>query len=130
MRCKGFIILLTSSTWLLNCCAAHCAHALALWHRQVGPNLYSCSLSEEDLDNFFAHSCEPCLRGTILPDYTIELFAARDIAAGESLTIDYEKFEEDLVSKGVDFECKCGAPSCRCVCLMLCCVPVGMEFVG
>ena len=86
---------------------------------QVGPNLYSCSLSEEDLDNFFAHACEPCLDGVVRSDYGIEMYAARDIAAGESLTIDYEKFEEDVVSKGVDFECKCGAPSCRYVLVTL-----------
>ncbi len=80
---------------------------------QVGPNQYSCSLSEHDLDNFFAHSCEPNLNGVIRDDLAIEMFAARDIAPGESLSIDYELFEEDLASKGVDFDCACGATRCR-----------------
>lgn len=80
---------------------------------QVGPDQYTVSLGPSDLDNFFAHSCEPNLRGVIRPDLGIELFARKEIPPGASLTIDYEEFEEDLVSKGVSFSCKCGAPSCR-----------------
>lgn len=80
---------------------------------QVGADLFSCSLSERDLDNFFAHACDPCLTGTTLPDHTILFTAKRDIISGDSLTFDYEQFEEDMVTAGVSFTCVCGAPSCR-----------------
>jgi hypothetical protein len=82
-------------------------------HSQVAPDLHSCSLSTEDLDNFFAHSCDPNLSGYIRADYAVELTSVRDIAAGEALTIDYEMFEDDMAAKGVDFDCKCKAPGCR-----------------
>ena len=77
--------------------------------------LWSCSLSDEDMDNFLNHSCDPTCQGVIREDYAILLYARRDILPGQSITIDYEQFETDLVVQGVDFVCECGAETCRCV---------------
>ena len=62
-------------------------------YRQVSEVLYSCSLSDEDMDNFLNHSCDPTCRGVIRDDFTVLLYARRDIAPGESITVDYEQFE-------------------------------------
>lgn len=80
---------------------------------QVSELLWSCSLSDEDMDNFLNHSCDPTCRAVIREDYTVLLYARREIAPGESITVDYEQFEMDLVNQGVDFMCECGAATCR-----------------
>ena len=66
---------------------------LLCMYRQVSEVLYSCSLSDEDMDNFLNHSCDPTCRGVIRDDFTVLLYARRDIAPGESITVDYEQFE-------------------------------------
>lgn len=50
------------------------------------------------------HACEPTarFRGR-------ELFAARDLAPGEAVTIDYNAHETTMTEP---FECRCGAPGC------------------
>jgi D-alanine-D-alanine ligase-like ATP-grasp enzyme len=40
----------------------------------------------------------------------LDVLAARDIAAGEELTLDYAEL---LDERGADFTCRCGAPRCR-----------------
>ncbi len=94
----------------------HCNQGL-----QVSEVLYSCSLSDEDMDNFLNHSCDPTCSAVIRDDFTVLLYARRDIAAGESITVDYEQFELDLLVQHVDFHCECGATTCRCVDLPLLC---------
>jgi hypothetical protein len=58
---------------------------------------------EEPLRNL-NHACEPSavFRG-------LELFAARDLAPGEAVTIDYNVHETELASP---FDCRCGSPRC------------------
>ena len=81
---------------------------------QVGPDVFSSSFCMEDLDNYLNHSCDPSMTAVIRDDYTIELTASRELAPGDAITIDYEYFEDDLVSQGVNFSCECGAATCRC----------------
>jgi len=51
------------------------------------------------------HACDPSavFRGRTL-------FAARDLKAGEAVTIDYQAHEDVL---STPFECGCGSPKCR-----------------
>ncbi|MCW7538712.1 SET domain-containing protein-lysine N-methyltransferase [Aquabacterium sp. A7-Y] len=53
------------------------------------------------------HSCDP---NTRLDMVAFELWALRDISAGEVLTMDYATTEDVLMRQ---FACRCGAPSCR-----------------
>lgn len=64
-------------------------------------------IGEENIARFINHSCTPNC------DYRIEgcrvfIHAARDIAAGEELTIDYSFSPE-----GEKVPCRCGSPQCR-----------------
>ena len=59
---------------------------------QVGADLWSCPLFENELTNNLTNSATPNLTGTTREDNAIEFFAARDIAAGEALTIDFAKY--------------------------------------
>jgi hypothetical protein len=83
---------------------------------QVAPDLFSSSFSMDDLDNYLNHACDPTTRAVIREDFTIDLYTTRDLVAGDAITIDYELFEDDLISQGVDFKCECGSPLCRWVC--------------
>src|SRR5579883_30948 len=58
------------------------------------------------VDNFINHSCEPNLRY----DRAGNVVTARDIRAGEELSIDYGCF---IVNFDERFECRCGAADCR-----------------
>lgn len=75
--------------------------------------LYSSSLLPSDLDNFLAHSCDPCCRLSVDAELTVRLHALRAVAPEEPLSIDYEVLEEDMVTQGVTFHCCCGAAACR-----------------
>jgi uncharacterized protein len=57
-------------------------------------------------DNFINHSCDPNLRF----DADGNVVAARDIAEGEEVFIDYGCF---IVNFDEPFDCSCGAHSCR-----------------
>jgi len=75
--------------------------------------LYSASLLPSDLDNFLAHSCDPCCQLSVDEELTVRLHALRAVAPEEPLSIDYEVLEEDMVTQGVTFHCRCGAAACR-----------------
>jgi hypothetical protein len=73
---------------------------------QIDEALYMAGAPEPEPGDFVNHSCAPnCgMRGAVL------VVAMRDIAPGEPLTYDY------AMANGSDydeFECACGAPSCR-----------------
>jgi hypothetical protein len=57
-------------------------------------------------DNFVNHSCDPNLRYDVFGN----VVAARDIAKGEEVFIDYGCF---IVNFDEPFECTCGAANCR-----------------
>ncbi|KAJ2342339.1 hypothetical protein IWW50_005927 [Coemansia erecta] len=70
-----------------------------------------------NVSHFFNHSCEPNM--DVYPVYIehrdprlhrLGFFAARDIAAGEELTFDYNPSAEPGAAM---FACACGAPTCR-----------------
>jgi hypothetical protein len=61
--------------------------------------------SESNLGRFINHACEP---NACVVDF-VHVVAARAIAAGEEITIDYALTEEDPFWS---MECRCGAPSC------------------
>ena len=56
---------------------------------------------------FLLHSCDP---NTFLDMRRFELWAMKDVGAGEALTIDYASTEDILFKQ---FPCLCGAPNCR-----------------
>ena len=56
----------------------------------------------------FNHSCEPNL--IFGPNRSLDAVAARAIAKGEELTMDYATMCDNLMPP---FECHCGTPSCR-----------------
>lgn len=81
---------------------------LSQQHRsiQIDDDLFLAGAIDPEPGDFVNHSCEPnCgLRGSVL------VVALRDIEAGEELTYDF------AMSDGSDddeFECHCGADSCR-----------------
>ncbi len=72
---------------------------------QVEEDFYLGGISQDDAD-YFNHSCEPNvgLQGQIV------LVAMRAIAPGEELRFDYAMTDG---SDYDEFECHCGAPTCR-----------------
>lgn len=78
-----------------------------------GPRLFSSSLTEHDLDNFICHSCEPNCEVVVGNDLAVGLVAKRPIAAGESITFDYDTTEDDLRGARGGFACECGTSNCR-----------------
>jgi xanthine dehydrogenase iron-sulfur cluster and FAD-binding subunit A len=54
---------------------------------QVGDNRFSVPLFEDDLSNFLKNSPDANLVATVRDDMAVELFAARDIVAGEALSV-------------------------------------------
>ena len=62
--------------------------------------------AKSNLGRFINHSCEPNAR---VLNY-LHVVAARKIAEGEEVTIDYATTEED---PNWSMECRCGAPHCR-----------------
>lgn len=75
---------------------------------QIDDNFFIVPTSREEIKarGTINHSCEPSCG---FKDQ-IQLFAIRDIKAGEEITLDYA-FCESLYP--MNFECKCGAKSCR-----------------
>jgi SET domain-containing protein len=82
---------------------------------QIGPYLYLVEdiapghdgSEPQYLDNYLNHSCEPnvgFLHGTL------ELYALRDIAAGEELLWDYSS---SMNAPGWSLPCYCGSAGCR-----------------
>ncbi len=73
--------------------------------------------ADEGSDARFAnHSCEPnCVALTV--HARVYLYAARDIPAGDELTLDYQMRSplevEWSVSELAYYACNCGAPGCR-----------------
>lgn len=78
-----------------------------------GPRLFSSSLTDNDLDNFICHSCDPNCEMVLGADLAVGLVATRPIAAGESVTFDYDTTEDDLRGDRGGFACECGAHNCR-----------------
>lgn len=64
-------------------------------------------LYDPHFSGLLLHSCAP---SSVLDMKRLEIFALRDISAGEFLTIDYACTEEVLARQ---FSCECGAPNCR-----------------
>jgi uncharacterized protein len=93
----------------------HAQTTASTYALQVGPDLYIGASGGPD--DYINHSCEPNAgfripaEGPVRPlAPTADLYAIRDIAAGEEVLFDYSTtLDED------DFtmECRCGAPSCR-----------------
>lgn len=73
---------------------------------QIDDHLYLAGAPEPEPADFINHSCEPnCgLTGNVV------LVAMRDIARGEELCYDYATTDG---SDYDEFECACGAPTCR-----------------
>ncbi len=65
---------------------------------------------ESNTARYINHSCDPNVEAEVVDD-RIMIHAARDIEAGEELTIDYgdEYFDEFIRP----FGCMCGTPVCR-----------------
>ncbi|MBI2866443.1 MAG: SET domain-containing protein [Chloroflexi bacterium] len=77
-------------------------HPVQIWHDLfVGPR----APEEVEAVDYMNHSCEPTcgVKGNVI------VVARQDIAPGEELTFDYATTD----TIGLDFECHCGAPSCR-----------------
>ena len=69
-------------------------------------------------DSFMDHSCEPSTHQVYVTEDTYTVFAARDLKAGEELTCDHTKLENQAIGNApslgtAEFRCRCGAPSCR-----------------
>jgi hypothetical protein len=73
---------------------------------QVGEDLWLCSEGDH-LDDRLNHSCDPNV-GFVTG--AAELYALRDIAAGEEVCWDYST---SLSEAGWGLECGCGSASCR-----------------
>ena len=74
---------------------------------QVGPDQYIGASG--GLDDLINHSCEPNA-GFKIDGTTADLYAIRDIAAGEEILFDYSTtLDEDDFTMA----CQCGRPSCR-----------------
>src|SRR3546814_11760482 len=71
---------------------------------QVRPGLH---ISGTHFIGYLSHGCDPNCR---LDMERFELVARRDIAPGETLTVDYAATEDVLFRQ---FACRCAAPTCR-----------------
>lgn len=71
---------------------------------QINPTTH---LYDPYFSGLLLHSCDPNVR---LDMAAFEIWALRDIDAGELLTMDYASTEDILVRQ---FHCRCGAPNCR-----------------
>jgi SET domain-containing protein len=58
---------------------------------------------------FLNHSCEP---NTMFDSENFQIFAIRDIMAGEEITYNYCTTEFDLLAKNEHFSCRCGSKNC------------------
>jgi len=80
---------------------------------EAGSRLFSSSLSENDLDNFLCHSCEPNCGVHVGDDLAVALVALKPIRAGDGVSFDYDSTEDDLREHKGGFACECGATRCR-----------------
>ena len=71
---------------------------------QIRPDLH---LYDPHFCGLFLHACDP---NVFLDMQACEVWAMRDIAAGELVTMDYTQSEDVLHRQ---FHCLCGAPNCR-----------------
>ncbi|HYC04680.1 MAG TPA: SET domain-containing protein-lysine N-methyltransferase [Azospirillaceae bacterium] len=71
---------------------------------QISPDSH---LYDPYFTGFLLHSCDP---NCFLDMARFELWAIKDIAPGEALTMDYASTEDVLFKQ---FPCLCGAPNCR-----------------
>jgi SET domain-containing protein len=74
---------------------------------QIGPDLYIGPSGS--YDDWINHCCEPNC-GMIITGRKAELFAIRDIAAGEQISFDYSTV---MAEEGWEMTCLCGSPACR-----------------
>jgi SET domain-containing protein len=99
-----------ASTWILRFSGPFLHYAETspeTYALQIGPDLYVGASGGPD--DFVNHSCVPNA-GIRIEGTTTDLFAIRDIAAGEEILFDYSTTldEHDFV-----MDCRCGSPSCR-----------------
>lgn len=77
------------------------------------PRLHTLQLTPEkhmydpEFTGVLLHSCDP--NATIIPKKR-EVWARKDIRAGEAVTVDYRTTEDRIVKQ---FPCSCGEPDCR-----------------
>ncbi|AKM31229.1 hypothetical protein AB870_15500 [Pandoraea faecigallinarum] len=64
-------------------------------------------LYDPNFAGMLLHSCSPSV---VLDMHRLDIYALRDIEAGEFLTMDYASTEETLARQ---FRCVCGAEGCR-----------------
>ncbi len=79
-------------------------HGIALHTLQISDRVH---LYDPWFLGMLLHSCSPNVQ---LDMQAFEMWAARDIAAGEWLTMDYASTEDRLFRQ---FPCQCGAAACR-----------------
>ena len=74
---------------------------------QIGTDLYIGASGGPD--DYINHSCQPNA-GLRINGTTVDLYAIRDIAAGEEIFFDYSTTldEDDFI-----MSCRCSSPSCR-----------------
>jgi len=77
-----------------------------LFAMQIGPDSWLCS-DGSSLDDFINHSCDP---NAGFSKGNLELYALRDIAAGEEISWDYST---SISEPGWQLECRCGSVACR-----------------
>jgi SET domain-containing protein len=79
----------------------------ATYALQIGPDLYIGASG--GFDDYINHSCDPNA-GLRIAGTAADLYAIRDIAAGEEIFFDYSTTldEDDFTMR-----CLCGAPGCR-----------------
>lgn len=75
---------------------------------QIGPREFISASG--DFDDFVNHSCEPNCGMHETKDKRVVLFALREIGENEEITFDYAMSQS---GRFLEFECQCGAPSCR-----------------
>ncbi len=66
--------------------------------------------SNDTIDNYFNHSCNPNMRLRLSHHYDFQ--AIREIKVGEELTWNYLTTEYDLTKTKEDFFCRCGSRNC------------------
>lgn len=77
-----------------------------LFAMQIGPDSWLCS-DGSSLDDFINHSCDA---NAGFSKGSLELYALRDIAAGEEIGWDYST---SISESGWQLECYCGSVVCR-----------------
>lgn len=84
--------------------SGHILSSRRLHTLQITPRSH---LYDPHFTGMLLHSCSP---NVCLDMAEFELWALKDIAAGELLAMDYASTEDVLMRQ---FQCRCGAPNCR-----------------